>query len=54
MTETASDDRPIVCLDCDTEVTLSESEQGTLVLRCDCDDRRRHTKVSRVLPEGWA
>ena len=54
MTEPTHDDRPIVCLDCDAEVTLSESEHGTLVLRCDCDDRRRHAKVSRVLPEVWA
>ena len=54
MAEPQHDDRPITCLDCDAKVTLSESEQGTLVVRCDCGDKRRGLKVARKIPEGWA
>ena len=53
MSETNHDDRPLVCLNCDEEVTLSQAENGTLVLRCACDDKRRGLKVARKLPEGW-
>jgi len=48
------DDRPVVCLDCDAEVQIHQAENGALVARCDCDDKRRGLKVARVLPDGWA
>jgi hypothetical protein len=50
---TEHNDRPIQCLDCDSTVRLVENERGTLVTRCDCDDKRRAVKVRQVKPEGW-
>lgn len=48
-----SDDRPMLCLECDETVDFCESERGTLVVTCGCD-KRRSVKVAQTLPEGWA
>lgn len=48
---TDHDDRPIVCMDCETEVQLAEGVAGTLVAMCECS--RQPVKVSRKNPEGW-
>lgn len=46
-------DRPVRCENCDETVSLARTQNGSLVVRCACDDAKRSLKVARVLPEGW-